>query len=138
MKLIIDTQHKENYAAHSDEYVHGVDRPYWKYKGGSTYVVENVSISSAMSVKDIVREIRSLIESRDPSFQEYILDWGLYDNDEVTWEKWEAPWLLKKEDDKWKASRKPTHWTVPVEESYTMLAEGGRENYGYVELGEVA
>jgi len=137
MKLIIDTQHKENYGAHAWD-GKGECPQYWKFKGGSTYVVENVSVSSAMSVKDIVREIRPLIESNSEGFQEYILDWGLYDNDEVTWDKWEAPWFLKKEDDNWKASRKPTHWTVPVEESYTMLAEGGRENYGYVKLGEVA
>ena len=136
MKLIIDTQHRENYGAHAWD-GKGECPQYWKFKGGSTYVVENVSVSSAMSVKDIVREIETLIESNDEGFQEYILDWGLFDNDEVTWDKWEAPWFLKKENDNWKASRKPTHWTVPVEESYTMLAEGGRENYGYVELREV-
>ena len=42
MKLLINTQYKENYAWHNEDYVHGVSEPYWKYKGGSAYVLENV------------------------------------------------------------------------------------------------
>ena len=40
-KLVIQTQYKENYAAHNEDYVHGVSEAYWKFKGGSTYVLPN-------------------------------------------------------------------------------------------------
>ena len=134
MKLVIHTQHKENYAAHDDGYVHGEHRPYWKYKGGSTYVVENVSVSAAMSVKDIVREIKPLIESRDSSFQEYVIDWGLHDDNETAWDEWDSPYMLSKEDDKWVASRIPSWYVKPVKESYIMLPAGGRTDYVVEEL----
>ena len=32
LNLIIQTQYKENYAAHDEDYVHGVSAPHWKYK----------------------------------------------------------------------------------------------------------
>ena len=43
--LVIQTQYRENYAAHNEDYVHGVSEPYWKFKGGSTYFVDNRSVS---------------------------------------------------------------------------------------------
>ena len=46
MKLVIHTQFKENYGAHDWD---GRECPqYWKFKGGSTYVVE-ASLNQAMS-----------------------------------------------------------------------------------------
>ncbi len=30
--LVIQTQHRENYAAHNEGYKHGVDQAHWKYK----------------------------------------------------------------------------------------------------------
>ena len=41
-KLVIQTQYKENYAAHNEDYVHGVSEAYWKFKGGNTYIVSDV------------------------------------------------------------------------------------------------
>ena len=109
MKLVISTQHRENYAAHNDDYVHGVDTPHWKYKFGSTYVVNDVTKSQM-----------------DRIFEEGIPT--------LTNQEWQAPWFLKYIDKEWVATRQPQHWTIPVEESYTMTKAGGRENYGYVEL----
>ena len=41
--LVIQTQYRENYAAHNEDYKHGIDEPYWKFKGGSTYFVTNLT-----------------------------------------------------------------------------------------------
>ena len=138
MKLIIDTQHRENYGAH-DWDGEGQAPQYWKNKGGAIYVVENLSSSQVSKIrKDGIPTLSKLIERSDEFFQEFILDFTFVDDVATPWDDYEAPWILKYENSNWIATRKPTHWTVPVEESYTMLAEGNRENYGYVELGEVA
>ena len=34
MKLVINTQYRENYAAHNEDFVPGVSQDYWKFKGG--------------------------------------------------------------------------------------------------------
>ena len=41
--LVIQTQYRENYAAHNEDYVHGTSEPYWKFKGGSTYFVTDLT-----------------------------------------------------------------------------------------------
>ena len=41
--LVIQTQYRENYAAHNEDYKHGIDEPYWKFKGGSTYFVTDLT-----------------------------------------------------------------------------------------------
>ena len=51
-KLVIQTQYKENYAAHNEDYVHGVSEPYWKFKGGETFVV-----SCSFAVIIIIRNV---------------------------------------------------------------------------------
>ena len=42
--LVIQTQYRENYAAHNENYEHGVDEPHWKFKGGTTYVFPNFQV----------------------------------------------------------------------------------------------
>lgn len=137
MKLVISTQHRENYAAHNDDYVHGVDTPHWKYKFGSTYVVNDVTKSQMDRIfEEGIPTLTNLIESFSDGFEEYILDWDIVGDAEAEelWQEWQAPWFLKYIDKEWVATRQPQHWTIPVEESYTMTKAGGRENYGYVEL----
>ena len=46
MKLVIQTQYKENYGAH-DWNGEGECPQYWKFKGGETYVVPNVDPNTA-------------------------------------------------------------------------------------------
>ena len=55
MKLVIETQCKENYAAHNEHYVHGVDTPYWKFKGGSTYIFPNCDPNKAEEIAEFVK-----------------------------------------------------------------------------------
>ena len=138
MKLIIDTQHRENYAAH-DWDGEGQAPQYWKNKGGSTYVVENLSSAQVSKIrKEGIPTLSKLIERSDEFFQEFILDFTFVDDYATPWDACEAPWFLKYENSNWIATRSPTHWAKPVVESYTMTAEGGRENYKCVVLGEVA
>ena len=138
MKLIIDTQHRENYAAHDWDGT-GECLEYWKNKGGYTYVVENLSSAQVSKIrKEGIPTLSKLIERSDEFFQEFILDFTFVDDVATPWDDYEAPWILKYENSNWIATRKPTHWAKPVVENYTMTAEGGRENYKCVVLGEVA
>lgn len=138
MKLIIDTQHRENYAAHDWDGT-GECLEYWKNKGGSTYVVENLSSAQVSKIrKNGIPTLSKLIERSDEFFQEFILRFFFVDDVVAPRDDYEAPWILKYENSNWIATRKPTHWAKPVVESYTMTAEGGRENYKCVVLGEVA
>jgi len=138
MKLIIDTQHRENYGAH-DWDGEGQAPQYWKNKGGSTYVVENLSSAQVSKIrKEGIPTLSKLIERSDEFFQEFILRFFFVDDVVAPRDDYEAPWILKYENSNWIATRRPTHWAKPVVENYTMTAEGGRENYKCVVLGEVA
>ena len=85
MKLVIQTQIRENYAAHNGftgEY-------YWKCKGGNTYVVENVNPKQAMRIgEEGIPNLTKLIEERNDYYEEYIIDWSLEDNDAVVCQAW--------------------------------------------------
>jgi len=138
MRLIINTQHRENYGAH-DWDGEGQAPQYWKNKGGSIYIVENLSSFQVSKIrKDGIPTLSKLIESSSELSQEFILDFTFVDDYATPWDAWEAPWFLKYDNSNWIATRSPTYWTKPVVENYTMTAEGGRENYSSVVLGEVA
>ena len=57
MKLVIQTQYKENYGAH-DWDGQGECPQYWKFKGGDTFVVQGVDN------KDLVPTLRGLIDEK--------------------------------------------------------------------------
>ena len=138
MKLIIDTQHRENYGAHDWDGT-GECPQYWKNKGGAIYVVENLSSAQVSKIrKGGTPTLSKLIESSDEFSQEFIISIGFVDDVATPWDDYDQPWILKYENGNWIATRRPTHWAKPVVESYTMTAEGGRENYSSVVLGEVA
>lgn len=98
MKLVIQTQHRENYAAHNSDYVHGKDAPYWKYKGGDTYVVEGVSIEDAQS-EGFYELVFSLIEEKNEAYEEYVLGSDLIDTCDFDItnhvQPWETPIMIK-------------------------------------------
>lgn len=89
MKLVIITQIRENYAAHT-----GFDGSYaWKYKGGNTYVVPNFDLESV--VEDGINAYLPFITEDNDYFQEYVLDWEIIDDAETRWESWEDPYNLE-------------------------------------------
>lgn len=105
--LIINTQYRENYAAHSEDYQHGVDNPAWKFKGGATYFVSDISAEDAEKIaKDGIPTLTKLIESYNPAFEEYILDWEIRDvgkGSEPICSFWETPveFFYNKELSRW-------------------------------------
>jgi hypothetical protein len=92
MKLVIQTQIRENYAAHNGftgEY-------YWKYKGGNAYVVPNLSSANVNRILEKgIPNLTKIVEENNDYYQEYILDWEIVGDDETPWEKWETPIILE-------------------------------------------
>ncbi len=77
MKLIIEMQDEENYAAHT-----GFTGEYrWKYKIGSTYVINDVDINN---LDAIIEEVSPFINCDDDYFKSYIADWYILSDNEDT------------------------------------------------------
>jgi hypothetical protein len=78
--LVIQTQYRENYAAHDDNYEHGVSEAHWKYKGGSTYFVTDLTPGQINKIaQDGIPTLTKLIEYSNEASEEYILDWEIRD-----------------------------------------------------------
>lgn len=92
MKLVIQTQVRENYAAHR-----GFDGEYrWKNKGGNTYVVPYLSDANVNRVcENGIPNLTKIITEDNEYYQEYIIDWEIVGDDEVRWEEWETPTILE-------------------------------------------
>jgi hypothetical protein len=133
MKIVITTQVRENYG--------DADKPYWKFKGGDTYVVPDLTVEQTIKVKERgIPTLKALIESRSDMFEEYVVDWAILDNDAVVCEAWETPYELRWIGGRWVANRTVEngeygYMNQRVErrtEEYDMLMGGGRENYRVV------
>ena len=78
--LVIQTQYRENYAAHNDDYEHGVSEAHWKFKGGSTYFVTDLTPGQINKIaQDGIPTLTKLIEYSNEASEEYILDWEIRD-----------------------------------------------------------
>ena len=101
MKIVFQTQIRENYAAHNEDYVHGVDTPYWKFKGGNTFVAD-VNLRMAQD-RTFWAALEKAIESKNEAWEEYIIGSELIDDvdyvesDHV--QSWETPYLISIDDD---------------------------------------
>ena len=130
MKLVIQTQYCENYG---DE-----DQPRWKFKGGSTYVVENITPKQATRIESQgIPTLTELVEYSNPMSREYIIDYAVREDDAVVCEPWETPTVCSYSEGAWHASeeilndeygylredigRKLSVWT--------MLPQGERQDY---------
>ena len=94
MKIVIATQYHENYGAH-DWDGKGQCPQYWKAKGGSEYVVSrkltyNESIDTKL-VDSIVKAATEKVSRNDDFCREYVIDWYLIADDELTAE--EKQWV---------------------------------------------
>ena len=119
--LVISTQYRENYAAHNEGYEHGVDEAHWKFKGGSTYFVTDLTESNINNIiANGIPTLTKLIENKNEAFEEYILDWEIRDLGKdgdgkgPICESWEVPVRFRFVDGAWECS---THHT-PDEDSY--------------------
>ena len=137
MKLVIQTQYKENYGAH-DWDGQGECPQYWKFKGGETFVVPGVNN------KDLVPALRELIEYSDECQEEYILSTEIMEDDAVCCESWETPWTIYAEDTGFYASRyvKAEDYWQPgyagKAQSYKMLKQGDRDAWQEEYIKEAA
>ena len=135
MKLVIQTQYKENYGAH-DWDGQGECPQYWKFKGGDTFVVPGVSN------KDLLPQLTKLIEYSDDHSEEYILSAEVVADDATECESWETPWTVHVEDMGFYASRyvkAEDYWTpgyAGKATSYKMKPGGERESFqeAYIKL----
>ena len=98
MKIVITTQVRENYG--------DAERPYWKSKGGSVFVVPNLTVAQTLKVKESgIPTLKALIETRNEMFEEYVVDWSILDNDAVVCDPWETPTDLFWTGGRWIAMR---------------------------------
>ena len=81
-KLLIQTQVMENYAWREDGSLGVGADAYWKFKGGSDYVVKNVDECDMIDV--IVDRVRGKIECDNDAFREYIVGYRVVANDYLT------------------------------------------------------
>lgn len=112
MKIVLHTQHRENYGAH-DWDGKGECPQYWKFKGGDTYVVPRVSVKEAQS-DEFWKSLHAAIESSSEFFEEYVVGSQLVDDvdyvesDHV--EEWDSitslvPVRINSDKIKWLATR---------------------------------
>lgn len=75
LSIHIHTQYRENYGTEAE--------PYWKFKGGSTHVVDLFAAALTDGIgaeaQAVVDAARSLIEYANPLAEECIIDWELVD-----------------------------------------------------------
>ena len=137
MKLVIQTQYKENYGAH-DWDGQGECPQYWKFKGGDTFVVPGVSN------KDLLPALEEMITYSNDHSEEYILSAEIMADDAVCCEEWETPWTIYVEEMGFYASRyvkAEDYWQPGYKgkaTSYKMKEFGERENFqeAYIKIDE--
>ena len=86
-KLVIQTQYKENYA-YPDWDGKGECPDGWKFKGGSTYVVN--SFKDFDNVTKVMDNLNELITVDNDGFKEYILYWEIVPQSRKVCEDWET------------------------------------------------
>ena len=88
MKLVISTQCRENYGAHDWDGV-GTCPQYWKNKGGSEYIVDDIEQFVAIDDDFFAKNIKSVvydyiaqkITQDSDYYEESILNYSIEDND---------------------------------------------------------
>ena len=130
MKLVIYTQYTENYG--------DSDQPYWKNKGGSTYVVENLTQPQVNKVQEHgLPTLTALIEYANKFSTEYIIGHHVVPDSVSICEEWESPIKLAWVNSRWTASRVTENDEFSFLrkeiarkiETWDMMMNGERENY---------
>ena len=94
MKLVIQTQYTENYGS--------ADKPYWKFKGGETYIVENLNPAQAERILSHgIPTLKALIEYKNSMSEESVIYYRVVEDDTVVCEEWETPNMLSWENNTW-------------------------------------
>jgi hypothetical protein len=137
MKLVIQTQIRENYGAH-DWNGEGECPQYWKFKGGNTYVVRDLKESHVVKINmSGIPTLSCLIEDSNEYAEEYILGYDVVEDDAVECEEWETPIEFVWGSDRWLAIRETRpdeydSWANGItlkSESWIPLKGGERAHY---------
>ena len=83
-KLLIQTQVFENYAWDENGNLGTGDNAYWKAKGGSDYVVKNLTSLVLTTIRDLVDAVRPQVETNNDAFREHIISWEVVADDYLT------------------------------------------------------
>ena len=142
--LVINTQYKENYGAH-DWDGKGECPQYWKFKGGSTYFVTDLTSEQINKIaQGGIPTLSALIEHKSDYCEEYILDWEIRDLGKngdgkgPICEPWECPIEFYWGGDRWLCRTHHTpnpeysHWNRAIvgrAEQWIPLEEGDRSDY---------
>tara|TARA_R110001592_G_scaffold138966_4_gene358614 strand:+ start:7848 stop:8372 length:525 start_codon:yes stop_codon:yes gene_type:complete len=106
--LVIHTQYKENYG---DE-----QNPYWKFKGGSTYFVTDLTDQQVAKIEATgIPTLTNLIEYKNSGSEEYVLEHQIRDlgkngdGQGPICETWETPIQFRWDGSKWVAQTNHTY-----------------------------
>ena len=134
MKLVIYTQFTENYG--------DTEKPYWKMKGGDTYVVENLTQAQIAKIQEHgVPTLKALIETAHPYSTEYIIGVNVVPDSASICEAWESPTKLSWVNGRWTAMKvieNDSEYGYMRNEiqrqisSWDMMMGGERENFNSV------
>jgi len=72
--FVVQTQVLENYGAHADDGKYASGNAYWKFKGGSTYVVSDVERE-----QDAVAFVAAAFGHNSLGYKEFPSTWSTYD-----------------------------------------------------------
>lgn len=93
MHVVIFTQYRENYGDSS--------KPYWKNKGGSTYILTDVTVEEVAApgkLPAIMKEVFGLIEYSNDTSSETMVDWELRDGEfQADPDSWDTPIFIRRE-----------------------------------------
>jgi hypothetical protein len=142
MKLVTNTQYLENYGAH-DWSGEGECPQYWKFKGGNTYVIENVedydsALSESLVNLELTEDLVNLITYRTDYSEEYVIESTLMMSDDTVCEEWETPYVLEFDTDikRWRCTRTTSSRTsdfqediLEMRESWLLAPNNEREDY---------
>ena len=135
MILAIQTQYRENYG---DE-----ENPHWKSKGGSTYLVTDLSDSEIADVD--LMELRNLIDYENPMSEEWVIGVSIEADDYTSdYEKWQKEdeyatsvyydtRIVRREDGTFVATDQFKGSGGSYVKTWNMAPGGEKENYSYTE-----
>jgi hypothetical protein len=90
--LLVSTQCFENYAFTPDGEVDG-ENPYWKPKGGSDYLIQNVDAeSTSLEIQYILGRVAEQVETDNSLYREYIIGCRMVPGD-FAFGDWRAEFL---------------------------------------------
>ena len=89
-KLVVRTQYMENYGAH-DWDGEGQCPQYWKFKGGSEYMVEGVPLN--IDYEEVIAMLGQEVAWDEVGSRSYVIDWSIEADDYMSqFEKDQLEW----------------------------------------------